>query len=188
MEEDSKKRGDDNDKNRERAVEASRVKAGVMPGAMKNKGTEGRTTGHCCRSGWEYMREKCKEGKWKTESVYVCRECTFPCRPPCLWTLHLLGFCVAEKRRLILFTRRGDSCLASVVVLSLSSGLVYNRQIIRAEIHWAWAHRNWLYYWLMSAVKSVMWPKAPAVSLRSNLTELQKTGKIYQIALLDLQF
>lgn len=61
MEEDSKKGGDDNDKNRGRVVEGSRVEAGVMPGAMKNKGTEGRTTGHRCSSGWEYMRERQRE-------------------------------------------------------------------------------------------------------------------------------
>ncbi len=191
MEEDSKeRRRDGDDKNRKRAAERSRVDAGVMPWAVKYKGTEGRTTGHSRGSGWEYMRERetWERQRERGRACMFANQREFLYLPDCLWTLHLLGVCVAGKRVLTLFTRRGDGCLPSVAVLLLSSGHVYESQIIRSELRWTRACRNWLHsLWVMSAGTSVMWPTAPTPS---DLAEPQKRrkGKIHQFARSNLQF
>lgn len=178
MEEDRKKsrRDDNNNKNRKRALAGCRVDAGVMPRARKYKGTEGRNAGHCCCSGWEYKTEK-KEKELERDFMFA-NPCEFLYLPACLWTLHLLGICVAEKRVLTLFTMRGDGCLPSVAALFVSSGHVYESQIIRSELRWARAHRNWLY-------QSVMWPTIPTLLLwRVTSQNLRGDGGAFVLAAL----
>lgn len=157
----------------EKAVERSRIDAGMRPRTTKYKGTEGRTTGQCCGSGWEYMRE-CERERDERE-----REGELACLPIsvnsciCQLACELCTCWVSvwqRKRVLTLFTKRGDGCLPSVALLLLSSGHVYESQIIRSELRWAWARRNWLYDWPRSTVKSEMWPTVSA-SLKMNLKE-----------------
>lgn len=142
-------------------MEGKRAEAEVMPGAVKYKGTEGGTTGHCCSSGWEYMR---KESMKSCICQVACELCT--CWV-CVWQRKECWLCLAGRVTVV---------CPLVVVLLLSSGHVYESQIIRSELSWARAPRNWLYRWLMSAVKSVTWPEAPAVS-PSNLAELQRNKR-----------
>lgn len=149
----------------------SRVDAGVTARAKKYKDTEGGTAGYCCCSGWEYKTQN----REKERACMFANQCEFLYLPACLWTLHLLGICVAEKRVLTLFTRRGDGCLPSIAALLLSSGHVYESQITRSELHWVRAHRNWLYSCLdvSEEVSDVTQNPYPA-SLKSNLREAQR--------------
>lgn len=126
---------------------------GVMPRAMKYKGTEGRATGHRCGSGWEYIRERHKK---RQGLCMFANQCEILYLPACLWTLHLLEPTHREKSADFVYQagwRSSALCCCALVTL---------RACLQEPDDMIWAPLGQgsqkLTSPLMSAVKSVMWP------------------------------
>lgn len=139
-----------------------------MPWARKHKGTEGRTARHCCCSGWETQRER--------ECLYVCQSVWIPVSASLLVNFAPVGYlCGRERSADFVYQARWRLPALRSCVLLLSSGHVYESQIIRSELRWVRAHRNWLYRCLdVSGEVSDVTHNSYSASLKSNLTEPQR--------------
>lgn len=117
-----------------------------------------------------------KHRERERECLYVCQSVWIPVSASLLVNFAPVGYlCGRERSADFVYQARWRLPALRSCVLLLSSGHVYESQIIRSELRWVRAHRNWLYRCLdVSGEVSDVTHNSYSASLKSNLTEPQR--------------